>query len=85
MKKIMGSKCFRDRESTSSWAFTAVGDLNTNALDKTLDGMKDFSDKISGFISQIFENLPFILGVDVYWTGKQTLFFMRQKQLRVLD
>ena len=59
--------------SQESVTFTAVGDLNTNALDKTLDGMKDFSDKISGFTPAILKTIPLVLGVDVILDGQADL------------
>ena len=54
-------------------AFHEKEDLNSKILDKTVDGMKDFSDKVSGFVPHILKTIPIVLGADFVVDGEADL------------
>lgn len=67
--------------SQEAVAFNTTEDIQTNALDKTIDGMKDFSGKVSDFIPLILKTIPLVLGVDVVLDGQADLVLHATKAL----
>lgn len=59
--------------SQEALAFHSIADLDTDALVKTIDGIKDFSEKMSGLTPIILRSIPLILGVDILFDGEADL------------
>ena len=56
-------------------------DLNINALNKTIDGVTEFSDKMSELSPMILKSIPLILGIDVALDGEADLVLNVTKAL----
>ncbi|MEC1716493.1 hypothetical protein [Schinkia azotoformans] len=54
-------------------AVSSIEDLDINALNKTLDGIENVSEKLSKLTPHLLKSIPLILGVDVVLDGQADL------------